>query len=222
MTSPAVGSGAVRERSDLQVLVLADTAAAAGLLSECVLTMLPTAQLTSLDPVLLAQRRVPDAACAVIDSTFAGQTGLEVLRALRAGGFTGGAVLVTDDEADSELATGAARLGGGRCLARAALAERPMMLAEAVVGAIRSDEGSPVLRELRRTQRLLAAGEVAMGLQHAMNNPLAALLAEAQLLELEDLPDEPHASVRRIIELARRVIALVRSLDVIGPTKRSS
>ena len=96
------------------------------------------------------------------------------------------------------------------------------MLAEAVLSATGGDEGSPVLRELRRTQRLLAAGEVAVGLQHAMNNPLAALLAEAQLLELEDLPDEQRASLRRIIELARRVIALVRSLDVIGPTKRSS
>jgi signal transduction histidine kinase len=69
---------------------------------------------------------------------------------------------------------------------------------------------------------MIAAGEVAMGLQHAMNNPLTALLAEAQLLELEELPPEQRASVGRMIELSRRVIALVRSLDVIVPARRSS
>jgi signal transduction histidine kinase len=187
-----------------------------------VLTTLPTTQLTMVDPALLAQHRVPSAPCAVIDASFGGQTGLEAMRALRAGGFAGGAVLLTDDEDDGELAARAAPLGVARCVTRASMAERPMVLAEAVVAAAGAGEGSPALRELRRTQRLIAAGEVGMGLQHAMNNPLTALLAEAQLLELEELSSEQQASVRRMIELARRVIALVRGLDVIGPTRRSS
>jgi signal transduction histidine kinase len=50
--------------------------------------------------------------------------------------------------------------------------------------------------------------------QHQLNNPLAALLAEAQLLGMEDnLDDEHRQAVERIVELTRRVIRLVRELD---------
>lgn len=48
------------------------------------------------------------------------------------------------------------------------------------------------------------------GLQHSLNNPLAALLAELQLLELEELAPEHREAVERAIGLCRRVIALVR------------
>jgi signal transduction histidine kinase len=52
--------------------------------------------------------------------------------------------------------------------------------------------------------------------QHEMNNPLAALLAETQLLELDPtLNDEQRDSVRRIVDLARRVIASSRKLDAL-------
>ncbi|HWE41818.1 MAG TPA: histidine kinase dimerization/phospho-acceptor domain-containing protein [Gemmatimonadaceae bacterium] len=73
--------------------------------------------------------------------------------------------------------------------------------------------------ELRRTQRLLAAGEIALGLQHAMNNPLTSVLAEAQLLEMESLPPETATAVRRIIESTRRLVALVRKLDVVSANR---
>jgi signal transduction histidine kinase len=50
--------------------------------------------------------------------------------------------------------------------------------------------------------------------QHALNNPLAALLAEAQLLAMETTLDPEHrAAVDRMTELVRRLIALVRGLD---------
>ena len=55
-----------------------------------------------------------------------------------------------------------------------------------------------------------------MRLQHSLNNPLAALLAEAQLLELEPLAADHRGSVERIIELSRRVINVVRGLDGVG------
>lgn len=51
-------------------------------------------------------------------------------------------------------------------------------------------------------------------IQHAMNNPLAALLAEEQLLSMESsLSQDQRESVDRMIELTRRVIMLVRDLD---------
>ncbi len=50
--------------------------------------------------------------------------------------------------------------------------------------------------------------------QHSMNNPLAALLAEAQLLAMETTLDPEHrAAVHRMTELVRRLINLVRGLD---------
>jgi signal transduction histidine kinase len=50
--------------------------------------------------------------------------------------------------------------------------------------------------------------------QHSLNNPLAALLAEAQLLAMEtNLDPEHRAAVDRMTELVRRLISLVRGLD---------
>jgi len=50
--------------------------------------------------------------------------------------------------------------------------------------------------------------------QHQLNNPLAALLAEAQLLRSEPGLTVEHAeSVDRMIDITRRLIALVRDLE---------
>ncbi len=51
-------------------------------------------------------------------------------------------------------------------------------------------------------------------LQHEINNPLAALLAEAQLLNLEPtLGVEHQKTVQRMIDLTRRVADSVRKFD---------
>lgn len=55
------------------------------------------------------------------------------------------------------------------------------------------------------------------GLQHALNNPLAGLLAELQLLELDELTQEHRESIERAIGLCRRVITIVR--DRIPPSQ---
>ncbi|MDQ6886405.1 MAG: hypothetical protein M3068_03835 [Gemmatimonadota bacterium] len=57
-------------------------------------------------------------------------------------------------------------------------------------------------------------------IQHEVNNPLAALLAETQLLAMEPtLPDEHRETVERVVALVRRVVASVRKLDQVreGP-----
>lgn len=60
--------------------------------------------------------------------------------------------------------------------------------------------------ELRRAVALV---------QHQLNNPLAALLAEVQLLGMDpSLGVEHAAATLRITELTRRVIALVRDLEM--------
>jgi signal transduction histidine kinase len=47
-------------------------------------------------------------------------------------------------------------------------------------------------------------------LQHTLNNPLAGLLAELQLLEMDDLTPSQHEGVERSIALVRRLITIVR------------
>lgn len=58
--------------------------------------------------------------------------------------------------------------------------------------------------------------------QHQLNNPLAALLAEAQLLGMEQTLDaQQRAAVDRIITLVRRVIGTVRDLESVVEEKLS-
>ena len=75
----------------------------------------------------------------------------------------------------------------------------------------------PDARELQRVRAQLSRGDAAATVQHAMNNPLTALLAEAQLLELEPLAHEHRLAVGRIVELARRIAKVARRLDVPAP-----
>jgi signal transduction histidine kinase len=56
----------------------------------------------------------------------------------------------------------------------------------------------------------LSTPERPKGLQHTLNNPLAALLAELQLLEMEELAPSHREGVERSIELVRRLIRIVR------------
>ena len=64
--------------------------------------------------------------------------------------------------------------------------------------------------------RLRALQRETARIQHEINNPLSALLAEAQLLTLEPaLSAEHRAALEHIIELTRRVIGRVRELDTV-------
>lgn len=57
------------------------------------------------------------------------------------------------------------------------------------------------------------SGPRAVALRHALNNPLTAILAEAQLLQLESLPPDHRAAVDRIVEQCRRIVAITRQLE---------
>jgi signal transduction histidine kinase len=102
-------------------------------------------------------------------------------------------------------------------LVAALLAERataPVAAArgEMHVGADATVEDPP-MRELRRVRRQFARGEAAAAVHHDLNNPLTAMLAEAQLLQLEALGEEHRAAAGRIVTLARRIAAVARRLD---------
>ncbi|MDF2770963.1 MAG: hypothetical protein K0S86_456 [Geminicoccaceae bacterium] len=207
-----------RDTESLTLACVAEESATAAVLHEALAGLFPHATVTRVDTG--AERTLPPSIdCAVVDAMVRGEDGIDVLRRLRARGYTGAAVLMTDGvrPAADDYVASAHRLGARPCSFDTVFSAS---LGEAVVDALRANGGarldspsSLAIRALRHNQRLVAAGELAMRLQHSLNNPLAALLAEAQLLELEELAPEHEASVKRIIELTRRVVEVVRGLD---------
>ena len=175
--------------------------------------ILPRASIIAVGTAALAEERLPRADAALIDGGPTARTSVETLRVLRARGFDGPIVVITAAPDDAALRETAGFLGA-RVVARGRVDGSPSELAEALTAALESDPG--VTAELRQARRIFAAGQSALSLQHAINNPLAALLAEAQLLQLEELTAEQRGSVDRIVELCRRVVALVRRLDALS------
>jgi signal transduction histidine kinase len=205
----------------LTLACVTDDSPTAAVLHEALIGLFPRADVLRVDTD--AERTLPPTVdCAVVDATVHDEDGVEVLRRLRARGYSGGAVvLLRPTQAGvSEQTETAYRMGARACPLDSAF---PDQLGQAVVDALRVTDGggedspsSRAVRALRHNQRLIAAGELAMRLQHGLNNPLAALLAEAQLLEMEQLAPDHRASVKRIIELCRRVVNVVRGLDGVG------
>lgn len=147
-----------------------------------------------------------------------GPAALPELRLLRSQGYINTVLLLTTVDADSgdsehvELT----RLGARCCALTDGFAERLAALASMTTNKTLplTDTLIAGLRgEVDETRNLLALAEVARRLPHAMNNPLSALLAEAQLLELEELTPDHREATERIVDLARRVIGLVRELQ---------
>lgn len=157
---------------------------------------------------------VPDVRVLVVDAGPRAATGIDTVRDLRAQGYTGGVVLVHAEPLDAAAGERVARLGVGGLVA---LEDVARSLGSAVAGTLGDPAVDPVSARawasLRRTQQLVAAGEVASGLQHALANPLTALLAEAQLLEMEPLSPAVHDAVGRIVTQCRRTIAVAKRLD---------
>ena len=209
-----------RNERALVLTCVADQSAPAAALHEALSTTFPTATIVRVDTDV--EQFVADHIdCAVVDATVNGVDGVEVMRRIRARGYGGPTVLVVDPSRPPSASDAAsiARLGARVC----SLDDQAVVsLGAAVADALRTDDadsataGAVALRAVRQTQRLIAAGELAMRLQHSLNNPLAGLLAEAQLLELETLPADHRESVERIIELCRRVIEVVRGMDGVG------
>lgn len=186
---------------------------------ESVAAALPGAPFSSVAPD--ATGTLPECALVFIDATGDTAAATETAQRLRASASRAALVFVVNARDEALIERGAPS-GALEQVETKALGPAMAGAIERAVGVTTgwSDELIAARDELRRTQQLLAAGEIALGLQHAMNNPLTAVLAEAQLLEMEQLPPETLTAVRRIIESTRRLVALVRKLDVVA-TKKS-
>lgn len=203
--------------NDLRVLVAGDEALSRSVVDALSATI-PAARATHIEVSALAGggRHLPRARCAVVGPRFGDLALLDALRALRAASFDGGFVVVASDAPTTEVEAAARQLGVNEFVSPDAIVS---LLPAAIVRAASAPEDSEAMRQLREMQRLIAAGEIALGLQHSLNNPLAALLAEAQLMEMEPLAEEHLQAVRRMVELCRRLAAIVRRLDVVATSK---
>lgn len=175
--------------------------------------ILPQASIVSTEVAALAEEKLPRADAVVIDAGATPRTTVETLQVLRARGCDAPLLVVTATPDDTALRATADSLGA-QVVPRALIDGSPSELANALTAALDGEPG--VTAELRRARRIFAAGQSALSLQHGINNPLAALLAEAQLLQLEELTAEQRGSVDRMVELCRRIVALVRRLDALA------
>ena len=203
-----------------RVVCISTDVHASAALQATVAAILPMSRVDAADTSIVRGR--PDAECVIVAVGSTYSAALSLVRELRARGFDKSVILVVQSP-QGVSASDMAQLGVGAVLRQSELA---LKLPDALIAllalersATQSPHAAEILASLRRMQSMLAAGEVASQLQHKLNNPLAALLAEAQLLELEPLSPEHAISVGRIVELCRRVIEVSRSLEGIGNSR---
>jgi signal transduction histidine kinase len=71
--------------------------------------------------------------------------------------------------------------------------------------------------QLSRSQRLVAMGDMAAGMAHEMNNPLAAILGNVQLLLLDLPEDDPSRRMLTVVhQQAQRIATIVRELQLLS------
>lgn len=152
---------------------------------------------------------------AVLDWNMPVVDGLEVCRRARAGDATRNTFLLvvtgrdTPEDVQTALEAGAddymmKPLDPAQLMARLAIAERRIAL---------DAERRDAVDKLARAQWLAGIGETAIAVQHEVNNPLTALMIEAQSIaqiatasaELRALGESIHAQSARIASIVRRL-----------------
>ncbi len=194
----------------MRLIVVGSDAAFATAVRDVISAQLPDAISDVLEPAHVRARPAADAV--VIDARADAAKGAEFANRLRAMGYAGALVVVCrgNDEVQRALAAAGAVAAPPDALATQLVA----LLAEQMALA-----GGEHAEQVMFARRLVAAGEIALGFQHSMNNPLAGILAEAQLMQLDPLPPDQRAALDRIVALCRRIVDLGKSLDGIGSRK---
>jgi signal transduction histidine kinase len=190
--------------SEMDVIVIGDDTACAEAIRRVLAAQLPLARCEQLAPADMRVR--PVAAALVIDGRQDGDAATDAVRRARAMGYAGGVIIVHQNGAAPDERLGARTVAFER-LGHELLPRLQEAMTEA---------GSPFIELVMRARRLVAAGEVALTLQHSLNNPLAGLLAEVQMMQFEETTTEQREALDRMVALCRRMIEVTRSLDGIG------
>lgn len=186
----------------LRIVVVSEDLAWAGSVREVLTAQLPAAMTDLMPPLRL--RAKPAAHALIVDGRSA--EGDQTARTVRAMGFDGAIVSIGGHD-DPAL--------GVRALVSEALAHALMPMLDDELARLEA----PLHDQVSRARRLVAAGELALRLQHSLNNPLAGLLAEAQLMQMEVTAPEQSQALDRMVLLCRRMIEITRALDGVGERK---
>jgi len=159
----------------------------------------------------------PDADIVLLDYHLPDMSGLDVLGALRARSLPPAVIMVTA-HGNETIAAAALRRGADDYLVKdPSLRELLPQVLERVrrTRALRSALATAE-RELVRTERLAAIGEMTITLHHEINNPLMAAFAELELLHGDaaatDVQREGIDRVRAALERIRDLIRRLREL----------
>jgi len=194
----------------VRLLVVSDEADQAAALTGVLVAQVPGAEVSSSPGSWL--RSAPDASGVVVDGRGGSSAAAETGRQLRAMGYAGGVAIVVEEGAPiGEAATRFDLL----VVTVADVATR--LVPELATQMLRLEQ--PGTEMLMRARRITAAGEVALRLQHSLNNPLAGLMAEVQLLQMEELGPPHTETLERMLTLCRRMVEITRALDGIGERK---
>ncbi len=207
-------------QAPLRVVCFSAHAPSADELAEAVAAVVPGAEVETGDLAMTLDP--PEGDLFIVDGTADAARAMELVRIIRARGAAAPVAFLSGDsgppEPEALKQTGAVSV--------VPVADLPLALPDVLDGALAQAAlaaGSPGFAALRaavqETRRLISAGLIARRVKHDINNPLAALLAEAQLLELESMPPEQMESVQRMVELCRRMSIVARRLE--GPPGRS-
>jgi signal transduction histidine kinase len=199
--------------NDLRVLVVGDDAPFALVVRDVVAAELPEATCDCVDLAVLRARAV--ASAVVVDGREDLPDAVALAARQRAMGFGGAIVLI--GSGDERAVTDAPRYGYALVSPEDMASQLVPQLAQQVLRV-----ESPYADQVARAGRLVAAGEIAAKLQHSLNNALMGLLAEVQLMQLDELRDEHAAALERMLGLCRRMIELTRSLDGLSDRTQTS
>jgi DNA-binding response OmpR family regulator len=151
----------------------------------------------------------------VLDWEMPEMDGLEACRRIRAldEGATAFILIVTARDSHADLAS-VLDAGADDYLSKPATVEHlraRFVIAERRIALDRARRSAE--QELARARWLAGIGETTLALEHEINNPLAALLGHAALLEMDGgTPEEAREHVGVVVEQAKRISTVVKRL----------
>ncbi len=165
----------------------------------------------------------PEAGCAefakrvvdvmLLDYYLGGQTGLDVLRTIRAGGDVRPIIMLTG-RGDEEIAAETTRAGASDYLVKSKV--RPEVLRRAVENAVAQyvlrQEKALLEEELRQSQKMETVGQLAGGIAHDFNNLLMGIMGYVELALMKVQADDVREHLEQVRGICQNMAELIQRL----------
>ncbi|MCX5758935.1 MAG: response regulator [Candidatus Hydrogenedentes bacterium] len=149
----------------------------------------------------------------LLDYYLGGQTGLDVLRAIRAGGDLRPIIMLTG-RGDEEIAVETTRAGASDYLVKSKI--QPEMLRRAVENAVAQhalrQEKALLEEELRQSQKMETVGQLAGGIAHDFNNLLTGIMGYVELALMRVQAPDVREDLEQVKDICQRMAELIQRL----------